>query len=85
MEDIKIIPDDHIQTINLDLNVPTTTDDSLGIELFQGRHVETLIIENERRLEVEKIKKVNENEEENDDKKDTSTRGKEAAGKPGKK
>jgi hypothetical protein len=58
---------------------------SLGIELFQGRHVETLIIENERRLELEKIKKVNENEEENDDKKDTSTRGKEAAGKPGKK
>ena len=36
MEDIKIVPDDDIQTINLDLNAPTTTttDDSLGIELL---------------------------------------------------
>ena len=34
MEDITIVPDDDIQTINLDLNVPTTTDDSLGIELL---------------------------------------------------
>ena len=34
MEDIKIVPDDDIQTINLDLNVPTTADDSLGIELL---------------------------------------------------
>ena len=34
MEDITIVPDNDIQTINLDLNVPTTTDDSLGIELL---------------------------------------------------
>ena len=34
MEDIKILPDDDIQTINLDLNVPATNDDSLGIELL---------------------------------------------------
>jgi hypothetical protein len=61
---------------------------SLGIELFQGRHVETLIIENERRLELEKLKKVTENEDDKDDKddkKDAGTRGRQAAGRPGQK
>mgnify|MGYP006088417443 CR=1 FL=1 len=58
---------------------------SLGIELFQGRYVETLIIENERRLDLEKLKKVTEKEDDEVDKKDSETRGKQAAGKPGKK
>ena len=58
---------------------------SLGIELFQGRHVDALIIENERRVELEKLKKVAENEEEKDDKQESGTRGKQAASNPVKK
>jgi len=34
MDDIKILADDDIQTINLDLNTPSNNDNSLGIELL---------------------------------------------------
>ena len=34
MDDIKILADDDIQTINLDLNAPSNNDNSLGIELL---------------------------------------------------
>ena len=58
---------------------------SLGIEIFQGRHVETLIIENEKRIELEKLKNITEQEEKEDDKDAAGARGRQAAGKPGKK
>ena len=34
LDDIKILADDDIQTINLDLNTPSINDNSLGIELL---------------------------------------------------
>ena len=58
---------------------------SVGIDFFQGRHVETLIVEDEKRLELEKLKNISESEEKEDDKGESDTRGREAAGKPGKK
>jgi len=58
---------------------------SVGIEIFQGRHVETLIVENNRRLELDKMKNKAESEEKEDDKSDPGARGRQAAGNPGKK
>ena len=71
-----------------DNSVAIKTGHSLGIELFQGRYVETLIIENEKRLELEKLKSIsgnedNETNETND--KDSDGRGKEASGASSKK